>query len=1105
MVLRFCLGLAGLVGSFAACANGVSTPRINQPLEIGQRALSGPPVAVASGDFNADGLLDLAVLSAASDERRLHMLPASQSGFDSELSTWFELAAVQSDGPSGAERLLATDLNADGRADLLIADSAGKLWWTAALAGGGFDAAIALDIGGPAGIWTKGEIGHRDGLDEVAIATQTELGPSLVILQGHQSGPQTALTMALPAPAVALAAGRVDDDAVPDLIVATASQVLLASGTQVAKVASWITVSRAVEPVDLALHDRIRGDRGQLEIAVLEGNGVLRWFNQRGDQLEFIAVAADTRSLLAIPRASGAPGTGVIAISNSQPATVFTSPGKTDDLARINGLADMNALQTLRLGPDALIDIIGIDPSGELRAVVSAPLAIFAVNSDDDLGDSYAPDGICDTENNPTLKPPSPPSGICTLRAAIEQANDTPAMDRINFAIGGGGVQTIDTGALEILAPLVIAGSSQPGFAGFPLIVIKRDGGGIAPAFDVSADASVISSLVIRDFAVAEAIALFSNDNIVVGNFLGTDQTGTVDTTNFRGVAASGSGNVIGQPNFTFSNLISGNFDAGVRLGETASDNLVQNNLVGTDITGTVAFGNGVAGPGIRADGTAETFNDNVVAGHNSVGIWLSGNGMLMQGNRVGTFDGLIAQPNTFIGVFVEEVDGATIGGPRGAGAGNLISGNNGIGIDIAGSQNVLVQSNLVGTDVLGKAALGNSSHGIRVRKAGTDQFSSAIGIGGAPAANFGNVIGANGSSPDDGHGVLFIEDSSASFINGNWIGTDRGSTRDLGNTGDGLRIQESSGMQVGGVFLGFPNFIAFNGGAGVSVVDLQDGVAGQNSNGSGLLLNLIWRNAGLGIDLTRGSGSLDGPTANDPGDADHGPNRLQNFPILTGFTLNSSDAEVDGMLDSTPNTSYSIQVYSSESCDDTGFGEAQEFLGSSTVTTDASGIALLDFDVDPGRGAISAMAINLGTADSSELSPCFVPSGGLLGDRVFADRNADGLQDQDEFGVAGVIVRLLSGAGSLLQTTQTDLAGFYAFTGLASGSYRIEVVRPEGYSYSPPNTGDDAVDSDVIGAPLDPTAVTDSFGYTADALDLSRDAGLVPELFADSFEGDEF
>lgn len=1099
--------IGATLAPLAEAATGSATPRINQALDVVQRTPGDTPLAIVAADFNADGILDLAVLSSASAGRKISVVAGKRSELNlrSETDAWFESTQSQSRAPNNAERLLAADLNADGRADLLMANAAGELWWSAALSDGRFEPPVSLDLGGSVGVWASGEIGQRDGLDEVAIAVQGDRGWKVVILRSQPSGPQTVIELALAAPAVALAVGRVDADAIPDLAVATVNQILLASGLGVAKVDSWQVVSSRFLAVDLALHDRVRADRGQLELAVLEAGGKLHWINERGDQLDRVQVDSDTRELLAIPRTSGAPGTGVIAVSASAAATIFTSPGKTDDLARIDGLGDLSAKLTMRLGGDALIDVLGIDAGGGLRAVVSAPLGTFTVNSNIDNGDSYLPDGICDTENNPTLKPPLPPSGVCTLRAAIEQANSTPAMDGISFAIGGGGVQTIDTANLVISAPIVIAGSSQPGFAGMPLIVIKRDGGGIAPGFDVSADGSVIRNLVVRGFLVSEAIALFSNDNVIAGNFLGTDQTGTIADRNFRGVAASGSGNLIGQPNLAFSNLISGNFDGGVRLGETGSDNLVLNNLIGTDISGTIALGNGIAGPGIKTDGTADTFNNNRVGGGDSVGIWLSGNGMLMQGNSVGTVDGVNAMPNTFFGVFVEEAIGATIGGLRGAGAGNHISGNTGIGIDIAGSQNVLVQGNLIGIDVTGKVALSNTSHGIRVRKAGTDQFSSNISIGGAPAATFGNVIAANGSAPDGGHGVLFSEQTSDSFVDGNWIGTDMSTTRDLGNLSDGLRIQESTGLQVGGAFGSWPNFIANNGGAGIGIADLQDNTSGQNSNANRVELNMIWRNAGLAIDLTRGSSTNDGPTANDAGDADHGPNRLQNFPILTGYTLNSSDAEIDGTLDSVPNTTFSILVYSNESCDDSGFGEAQEFIGGSAVITDASGTALLDFDVGPGRGAISAMAINLDTGDSSELSPCFTPTGGLLGDRVFADRNANGLQDQSEFGVAAVTVRLLNGAGGLLQTTQTDLAGFYKFTGLASSSYRIEVVRPEGFAFSPDNSGDDALDSDVIGAPMAATAVTDSFSYSADSLDLSRDAGLVPELFADSFEGDEF
>ena len=112
------------------------------------------------------------------------------------------------------------------------------------------------------------------------------------------------------------------------------------------------------------------------------------------------------------------------------------------------------------------------------------------------------------------------------------------------------------------------------------------------------------------------------------------------------------------------------------------------------------------------------------------------------------------------------------------------------------------------------------------------------------------------------------------------------------------------------------------------------------------------------------------------------------------------------------------------------------------------------------------------GTADnSSNLTVDFgfyVPAS--LGDKVFSDDNQDGVQDPTEPGIAGVIVKLLDGAGNPVLgangqpvTTTTDANGNYLFANLAPGSYIVEFVKPANFTSSPQGTGTDPTkDSDA-------------------------------------------
>lgn len=85
------------------------------------------------------------------------------------------------------------------------------------------------------------------------------------------------------------------------------------------------------------------------------------------------------------------------------------------------------------------------------------------------------------------------------------------------------------------------------------------------------------------------------------------------------------------------------------------------------------------------------------------------------------------------------------------------------------------------------------------------------------------------------------------------------------------------------------------------------------------------------------------------------------------------------------------------------------------------------------------------------------------IGDFVWYDTNANGIQDEGELGVEGVIVHLTDCAGGMLATMSTNASGYYLFSNLQPGDYAIHFVLPAGYAFSPQDQGgDDALDSDA-------------------------------------------
>ena len=188
----------------------------------------------------------------------------------------------------------------------------------------------------------------------------------------------------------------------------------------------------------------------------------------------------------------------------------------------------------------------------------------------------------------------------------------------------------------------------------------------------------------------------------------------------------------------------------------------------------------------------------------------------------------------------------------------------------------------------------------------------------------------------------------------GNLVGTKKDGTTALANANAGVSINSGSKNTVSG------NTIAFNGSDGVSINDVDS--IPNNTNGNSVLSNSIFSNGELGIDL-----DLDGLDPNDVGDADTGPNGLQNKPVLSVAKTVSGKTTIKGNLNSHPNETYAIQLFSNPS----GANEGSKLIAQTNITTDGSGnrsFTFLPARVAVGRN-ITATATRNSTSDTSEFS----------------------------------------------------------------------------------------------------------------------------------------
>jgi CSLREA domain-containing protein len=192
----------------------------------------------------------------------------------------------------------------------------------------------------------------------------------------------------------------------------------------------------------------------------------------------------------------------------------------------------------------------------------------FIVNTTNDVDDS-----TCDATH-------------CSLREAIDAANQTAGTDTIAFNIpGGGGVQIISPGsALPVITdPVVIDGTSQPGFSDEPIIGLDGSGAGTVDGLHITAGSSVVRALAI--YAFDNGILLDVNGgNTVVASVVGS--TGKAVQCEDLGNTAAGivvqsSDNVIGGASLTLSNEIVCNTTDGIRMTTWAWQTL------GTDAMGS--------------------------------------------------------------------------------------------------------------------------------------------------------------------------------------------------------------------------------------------------------------------------------------------------------------------------------------------------------------------------------------------------------------------------------------------------------------------------------------------------------------------------------------
>jgi uncharacterized repeat protein (TIGR01451 family) len=879
-------------------------------IEVGHPApvaFANAPRGFALADLNGDGKIDIAVATGAALEV---LLGAGNGSFSAPVP--YALSATE------PISVLAADLDKDGDVDIVLDSTEGSsaLQVFKNNGAGVFAAPVLVDTGGvDPGFPVIADFNHDTIPDLAAGAFSSS---TFSVLLGNGSGGYLApiLTpIATTDGSVVRAAGDVNGDGNPDIILQDGTRTALFLGDGTGHFGAGTDVGTGASARALRLADINRDGRLDLVVGHPSLGTVAVQLGQAGGSFAAPLHFASPFSLT--------------------PASEFDDG---DDFYSYPSIADFNG--------DGQLDIALPNPAGSVNVLFSscgqpaADLSVAVQDSADPVAEgapvSYA---IAVTNHGPAVIS----GGILNLSIGgiVSGRQAVPA----NFTSTSAGA------ACSVTAQSVVC--SLPPLASNGIFVVQANAATLAgttvtlsasamsnnadptPADNTAFETTVVSAtgrnLVVSNTndsgpgSLRQAILESNSDTVDVDHIVFTlpgPNSVITPATALPPVNAAVVMDGTSAPGYAGTPVVE--LRGGASFWGLELDNASGSTVKGLAITG---FDQGI----VTFSG-GHTIEQNVLSGNVNAGLLIRSNGNVVRGNKIGTnAAGTAAQPNLF-GITI----GGTfniIGGTTPA-ARNIISGNTQGGVDtfndastpgMTGSANT-IQGNYIGTTADGLSRLAN---GVGVR-----MFAGPNTIGGSGAGQ-GNLVSGN-----TGNGIDLS--SPGNLVQGNTVGLNAA----------GAPLSNAIGVRVGAG----GNRVVFN----TIASSTSDGVRVAAGTGSRILSNQIFANTLLGINLNPG-----GVTPNDAGDADTGPNNLQNFPVLTAVA-----GGVQGTLNSTANTTFTIQYFGNTACDSSGNGEGQTFLGEMPATTNASGNATLPLFAAAAGQIVTATATS-STNDTSEFSAC--------------------------------------------------------------------------------------------------------------------------------------
>lgn len=818
------------------------------------------PRALASADFDEDGVPDLAAGFAEGSRGRVALLTAdpdaiypsapeakrrrAQDHLDPAAVPPFRAAATLFDLPVPADFIGAGDFDNDGHFDLVAAAEGGRsLYLLRGDGRGGFDDPVLRPLPGSLSRMVTGEANRPDDLADIVVAVAHGSRFEVLVFEGPEGAwkaePESFDTTG---PVTMLALGELDGDVVSDLFAGVRDGLLVIRGRD-RRLSSSAKERAAVPPVAIERH-RLdftprRGLVGRLgssaaaSLALLGEDGTLRLAEAGTLKAPRTLARGRDRGLLFATRSGdGSPGGAAIMTLDAATPALRPSLVRRDiehgEQAAIEGTplslsAPPAAVLPMRLGPSANDSLVVLASGGASPVSIVPPAAptTYTVTSAADAGPG-------------------------SLRQAILDANFNAGTDTIAFNIPGPTLQITPVTTLpDITDPVTLDATTQPGYAGKP--VVELDGGGPLPpgtnGLVLRAGSSVVRGLAIHRFSGSGVLIEGAGHNAIEGNFLGTDKTGTAAASNQdSGVVIRDSHlNTVGGTAAAARNVISGNLQAGVAVrGPSAFEQEYDSQAPAVTICDfcTVTMPIVITDEKYIEDvnvqiSIAHTYDSDLIitliapdstrivlarqrggSGDNFNGTLFDDGAAMPIGNGTAPFGGSfrpeeplsILNGRNLIGTWTLEVADVA-GGDVGAlfnwsmtTEAETLFGN-------------VIEGNLIGTDVTGTIGIGNTK-GVVIDQSPDNQVGGTV-------AGARNII-AGGQEQASGHGVHITGWPALNALHnrvlGNYIGTDISGTIRLPNLGNGVEVQYADLTVVGGTAAGARNLISGNAQDGVNL-----------------------------------------------------------------------------------------------------------------------------------------------------------------------------------------------------------------------------------------------------------------------------------------------